>query len=295
MLIFPNSHGLAHNGKTPSGHHLFLIRQDDLHPGELEEARERGLRRLVGDEPVDPFGPADLHQRVAVELARIGEHRDAARRLDHGARHIGVIDIVVHELGRAIDAAHGEDGVIGVDFLHLLDDLRTDRREGIARIAAAQQMDGPALRRGPHFLGHLHGIGDDGDGPAALRQLLGEEGGGAAAIEEEAVARRKELRRPPPDADLLGLRRDAPFPERAFQCRLHAMLAGGLGPAMDLAQQPLLGEERQVPPDRLPRGLEALRQIIDRHPGGLVHQVKDLAPPLCGSHFWSLCLFGHTD
>jgi hypothetical protein len=48
--------------------------------GQRQEARQRRLRRLVGDEPVDPFRPADLQERIAVELARIGEHGDGARR-----------------------------------------------------------------------------------------------------------------------------------------------------------------------------------------------------------------------
>ena len=72
-------------------------------------------------------------------------------------------------------------------------------------------------------------------------------------------------------------RAGAPFAERAFLGGLRLLLRRP-GAAMDLAQQPLLRQERQVAPDRLARGLQALREVVDRHPGGLVHQLQDLAP-----------------
>jgi hypothetical protein len=125
-------------------------------------------------------------------------------------------------------------------------------------------------------------IGDDGEG-ALLCQLLRKENCRGSAVDEQAVAGLEEFGGSPAYPYFLQPGICPSYSQRTFLSGL-----GGRGATVYLAQKSILGEQRQIAPNRFARRVKAFGELINRDPDRLVQQFKNSAPSFLWFHFKSL-------
>ena len=245
-----------------------------------QRAASSGSGRRVGDEHVDLVERADAEGGAALELGGVGDDDDLARAADHGAGHLRLVEIGVHDPGRRIDGRDGQDGVVGLEGLDLLDRQRADGL-GVVGAVACRPADRQRSRgrRAPKTWAMRSELVMTVMPPV-----------GASSSAQASVVDPVSMNSVSPRSTIIGQlagdrrpwrRHSPPCAAGSLTSRLQAR---PLAPPCTFWTTPCLGQHAEVAPDRLGRDVEALGQRLDRDLPVPADDRRNLALPLLWFH-----------
>ena len=110
-----------------------------------EAERERLRRRPVADQRADAVQPAHADRRLGAELRVVGDDHGLRGLLDHGARQLGLLQVVVHEAALGMDRADRQDRVARPEIAHERHGRLAEHRVVVGADLAAGQVHAVAL------------------------------------------------------------------------------------------------------------------------------------------------------
>ena len=230
-----------------------------------------GVEVGVGDQDVDLVQRGDGGQPDDAPLAVVGHHEHAPRGRDEGPVGLGLDQVGGGQARPLVDAVHAEDQRVDVQRAQRGDGDRAGQGVRGGAHPAGEDHREVVAGRVVQQLGHAGGVGDDGQ-VGDVAQLVRDRVGGGAGRDGDRGARVDHRRGGAGDRGLLhrvhlGLDLEARL--------VRAPAADRGGAAVDLADQPLLGQRLDVTAHRHVGDAEDVDQLGDARPTVAVDLVQD--------------------